>query len=275
MSGSGSKDPMQLLMKGSRPSILSRKIGFVPGKSSVTTTSGDGKKKVFTTSYAGGTSRSSNHPTQQDLQLSWKKSQSIGPGLVNLGNTCFLNSVLQCLTYTPPLAQALQSKPHDCQSPSACTMHAMESHVRKSLSSSSSSSSAFCPKTIISKLKAIAKHFRMGRQEDSHEFMLHLLDAMEKTCHGKKPAQKDSGIVNGVFGGAIQSQVKCMSCKHESNAIDPVMDLCLEIKNCDSLEKALALYTKAELLSGRNKYKCEKYVSSRSYYVAFKNLPVK
>ncbi len=48
----------------------------------------------------------------KNLVMEWTKARGIGAGLCNMGNTCFLNSILQCLVYTPPLYNYITSPEH-------------------------------------------------------------------------------------------------------------------------------------------------------------------
>uniref|UniRef100_UPI00398E9C39 ubiquitin carboxyl-terminal hydrolase 42-like n=1 Tax=Pristiophorus japonicus TaxID=55135 RepID=UPI00398E9C39 len=74
----------------------------------------------------------------EKISLKWQQMHKIGAGLQNLGNTCFLNSALQCLTYTPPLANYMLSREHSrtCNEQGFCMMCMMQNHITQVFSSS-------------------------------------------------------------------------------------------------------------------------------------------
>nr|XP_043622639.1 ubiquitin carboxyl-terminal hydrolase 25 [Erigeron canadensis]XP_043622640.1 ubiquitin carboxyl-terminal hydrolase 25 [Erigeron canadensis] len=219
---------------------------------------------------------------QHQLQMSWQKllkKRKSGPplGFRNLGNTCYLNSVLQCLTYTPPLANfCLQSQHSDfCESvaqqdkKSDCPFCLLEKRIARSLSIDSTLDT---PTKIIGGLKIFAENFCFGRQEDAHEFLRYVIDACHTTCLRLKKLQQQrrkfvsnggghgfgsSTVVKEIFGGALQSQVKCLSCGHESNKVDEIMDISIDVLNSSSLKEAFQKFFQSEVLDGNNKYKCD------------------
>ncbi|TYG67179.1 hypothetical protein ES288_D05G057700v1 [Gossypium darwinii] len=187
--------------------------------------------------------------------------RKIGAGLENLGNTCFLNSVLQCLTYTEPLVAYLQSGKHQnsCHIAGFCALCAIQKHVSRALKSTGR---ILAPNDLVSNLRCISRNFRNSRQEDAHEYMVNLLESMHKCClpsgvPSESPRAYEKSLVHKIFGGRLRSQVKCLQCSYCSNTFDPFLDLSLEIVKADSLLKALKNFTTAELLDGgERQYQC-------------------
>ncbi|XP_068717808.1 ubiquitin carboxyl-terminal hydrolase 36-like [Montipora capricornis] len=200
---------------------------------------------------------------EEKVELHWKLVRRVGPGLSNMGNTCFLNSVLQVLTYTPPLVNYLTSKEHSekCRSVGFCMLCELQKHVFRGFGHHQGE--AIKPMAIIQKLKFIAKHLRFGHQEDAHEFLRYVIDGMQKSCLAAEGytdkldrMSKQTTMVHQVFGGYYRSQVQCLKCRNNSNTFDPLMDIMLDVKHVPSVEKALQRSIKLELLDGENLYMC-------------------
>ncbi|CAN7006079.1 unnamed protein product [Brassica rapa subsp. trilocularis] len=199
-----------------------------------------------------------------DRELTFNRTiRKIGAGLENLGNTCFLNSVLQCLTYTEPLAAYLQDVGHErrCNVAGFCALCAMQKHVRTALQATGK---IVAPKYLVSNLRCVSRNFRNCRQEDAHEYMINLLECMHKCSlpSGVSSESSDayrSSLVHKIFGGSLRSRVKCAQCSHSSDKFDPFLDLSLDISKADSLQRALTRFTAVELLDdGAKVYQCER-----------------
>ncbi|KAJ3533085.1 hypothetical protein NMY22_g7477 [Coprinellus aureogranulatus] len=194
------------------------------------------------------------------IDTSWPAECSIGSGFHNLGNTCFLNSALQCLLHTPPLLHILLGHAKDnCRNDKFC----MTCSLRIVAVQAHASRSAFSPSPIVSRLQIIAKHMRKGRQEDTHEFLRYAIDALQKACLFGLPPKIDPKLaettwVHKIFGGRLRSRVTCQSCGYNSDTYDRILDLSLDIFKCDTVKEALKKFVAIDFLKGADKYKCEK-----------------
>ncbi|KAH9309646.1 hypothetical protein KI387_037557, partial [Taxus chinensis] len=195
-------------------------------------------------------------------------------GLINCGNSCFANVVLQCLTYTRPLAAYLLHGSHSekCQKKDWCFMCELEQLVSRARGGDG----ALSPIKILSRIKSIGNHLGYGRQEDAHEFLRFAIDTMQSICldeaggeEAVHPIAHLTTFIQQTFGGYLQSKVKCKKCDYESNRYEIMMDLTVEVNgNIESLEDALKQFAAAEFLDGENKYKCDRcksYVQARKW----------
>ncbi|CAL0321865.1 unnamed protein product [Lupinus luteus] len=210
--------------------------------------------------------------------FNWDKPGPPPCGLLNCGNSCFANVVLQCLSFTRPLVAYLLENGHhkECSCNDWCFLCEFEIHVERTRLSPHS----FSPMNILSRLSNIGCTLGHGRQEDAHEFMRFSIDTMQSVCldefGGEKfvpPNLQETTLIQHIFGGCLQSEVICTKCDQTSSQYESMMDLTVEIHgDAASLEECLDQFTAKEWLHGENMYKCD---GCKDYVKAWKRFTVK
>eukprot|EP00548_Thalassiothrix_antarctica_P003112 CAMPEP_0194154230 /NCGR_PEP_ID=MMETSP0152-20130528/59799_1 /TAXON_ID=1049557 /ORGANISM="Thalassiothrix antarctica, Strain L6-D1" /LENGTH=648 /DNA_ID=CAMNT_0038860163 /DNA_START=141 /DNA_END=2087 /DNA_ORIENTATION=- len=251
--------------------------------------------------------------------------REVAVGVTNLGNTCYMNAVLQALAHAPELCLALDYEPHHLNCPIAkgnaerrekfpdaisneeikkptrksrrsskktrspatttdseesldqeyCTLCEVEGHISKV--HERKSNTAIAPENFVNGFidHVAPPCFKLGVQEDSHEFLRLLIEAMQKSSTCVVASDESTSALSlhpsvcehppppnlypfKLFRGTVESTVCCASCEAKSSTVDPIEDIGIDVTRASGslsdLSSGFQKFTKAEPLTG---YKCE------------------
>lgn len=212
-------------------------------------------------------------------------------GLRNIGNTCFMNSVIQCLSNTRPLLEYCLNDDytHDKNTTSSKLKGALVLAYVNLMTScwKEKNASYVSPNNFKTQIQKFAPRFSGYQQQDSQEFLRYLLEGLHedvnRVTQRPKPLQIDDNKHNNdtekaveywnnymrydnsriveIFVGQLKSELRFDECGHRSTTFDPFWDLSLPVAKVPSesdLTDCLGLFMKAEKLEGNESPTCAK-----------------
>lgn len=204
-------------------------------------------------------------------------------GLQNLGNTCFMNSALQCLVHIPELTQYFLldcfQKELNVDNPLGMSGKIAQSFanlIHNLFGKKSPSVSSYTPREFKSTIGHFNSMFAGYQQQDSQEFLAFLLDGLHEDLNRilqkpftEKPElnDKDSitpenikllaeksweqhklrndSIIVDLFTGLYKSTLVCPECQKISITFDPFSDLTLPLPSESHWEGKVVLFLKS------------------------------
>lgn len=201
-------------------------------------------------------------------------------GLINLGNTCFMNCILQALTHTPLLRDYFLADLHECHYDGEKSICLVCEMCRLFQEFYSGKSAPHIPLKLLHLVWTHARHLAGYEQQDAHEFLIATLDILHRHCKGPDVSSEEAivnnphncdCIIDQIFTGGLQSDVICQACNNVSTTIDPFWDISLDL-GPKSLLDCLERFTRQEYLGSAAKIKCSK---CQSYQESTKQLSMK
>lgn len=184
-------------------------------------------------------------------------------GLANMGSTCFMSSILQCILHNPYMVNYLMNRSHsnNCKIrlASDCITCALEQMVTDFYGNRESRATGFVG--LLTCSWQINENLAGYSQQDAHEFLQFVMNRLHTdyvhTHHTDGKDRACNCIAHNVFQGSLRSTIICNGCnQYSKETIDPFMDLSLDIVNKGTLDECLANFHKREQLHDFN-YQCE------------------
>lgn len=220
-------------------------------------------------------------------------------GLKNLGNTCYMNSIIQCLSNTTPLARYFVSGDYrgDINRQTETRGEIAEelaAVVRAIWSSSYKSIAARDLRCVVGRHR---DQFQTNQQQDSNEFLTILMDWLHEDL--KKPSvrstndsvrelpdwekqwnefyKENTSLIVYLFYGQQKSTVTCLKCNKESVRYETFSNLTLpllsNINSC-SLEDCVQLYVQGEKITGWKCPACKEQRDAKKKFDIIKLPPI-